>query len=70
MEEQARYFRWGDYLMRFRFTQDGLYEDRFESTGDWKPTGKLSGPFYKGDTGLVELSEEDARAFCPEAFDG
>ena len=38
-------------------------------SGGWEETDALSGPFYKGDTDLIELTEYEARAFEPRAFE-
>ncbi len=69
MEDQVHYYKWGYSLMRFTVKGNGLYEDRFDiESGQWQTTTDLSGPFYKGDTDLIELTEEEAREFQPAAF--
>jgi (p)ppGpp synthase/HD superfamily hydrolase len=67
---RTQYFRWGDNLMRFIFNDEGMHEHRFlPRSGTWESTNDLSRLYYKGDTQLDEISEEEARAFVPEAFD-
>lgn len=66
---EVRYFKWGYTLMRYIFADSGLYEDRFNPAVGWEPTNELSGPYFKGDTDLIELTEAEARLFAPQAFE-
>jgi (p)ppGpp synthase/HD superfamily hydrolase len=70
VEHRTQYFRWGHNLMRFIFNDEGLHEHRFlQDSGTWESTNDLSRLYYKGDTQLDEITEDEARAFLPEAFD-
>lgn len=67
---EVRYFKFGGTLMRYIWTADGaLYEDLYSAVAGWKPTNALSGPYFKGDTDLIELTEAEARLFAPQAFE-
>ena len=65
---EVRYFRWGTYLMRFVFTGNAMYEEKFTANNEWVATADLSRPFYRGDTDLIELTVDQARQLEPKAF--
>lgn len=66
---ETHYFQWGSWLMRFVFRDNQMFEEKFvDAERKWVPTTDLSRPFYKGDTGLIELTPAQARELEPDAF--
>lgn len=69
MDQEIVYFRYGYSLLRFIFEANALHEHTFDGlAGEWRTTEDLSTAFYRGDTDLIRITEDEAREFVPAAF--